>query len=332
MENSNIKKYRFSRTEILLIFGLILINLGCFLGESEIVDAWFRFVAHNLDIRYWTWKSFAAVLIVLIIVALRIRIKQGNFYRCRILIVLILLFAGVMSFRAGVEIAGNHTGKTFIVRQRPKGTPMVNGYSPLDYKVHIPVGYYGIGHRHPLIVFLHGAGNANKDIDDIKEDLINHLMPDMKNDFPFVVISPASGKYGWNTPQILQILYETTVRWNIDPHRIYLTGYSMGGFGTFRIACDSPKTFAAIVPVAGGGDIENAGQLRDVPIWAFHGNADKVVLYENSSKMIEAVKAAGCKDVKLTMLEGAGHGIMNEVYSKPELYQWLLKQTRKIGR
>jgi predicted esterase len=328
MENGNVRKYWFSWTECLLVFGLILINLGCFLGKSEIVDVWFRFVVHNLDVRYWTWKSFIAVLIVFIIVTLRTRIKQGNFDHCRILIVIILFFAGVTSFRFGVEMAWNYTGKTFIVRQRPKGTPVANEYSPLDYKVHVPIGYYGIGNKRLLIVFLHGAGNVNKDIEDIKEDLVNHLMPDMKKNFPFVVISPASGKHGWNTVQILQILNETTIRWNIDPHRIYLTGYSMGGFGTFRTACDSPKTFAAIVPIAGGGDIGKAGQLKDVPTWAFHGDADEVVPYESSSKMIEAMQTVGCNDIKLTTLNGAGHGIMNDVYSKPELYYWLLEKRK----
>jgi predicted peptidase len=104
---------------------------------------------------------------------------------------------------------------------------------------------------------------------------------------------------------------------------------SMGGFGTFRTACEFPERFTAIIPVAGGGEVERATDLKNVPTWAFHGDADNIVPYECSSKMIETMKTTNCREAKLTTLHGAGHGIMNEVYSKPEIYKWLLKQNNE---
>ena len=322
------RKWCLSWPESLLITGLILLNFGCFFGKPEMVDAWCRFIVHSLDLRYWTWKSDAAVLLVALAFVCWLRTKHGTFEKCRGLIFAAAVLGVVTAFHFGVNMAWNRIGKTFIIRQYPKGERPNRDYLPLDYKVHVPPGFWGLGKRRPMIVFLHGAGGVGKDVEDNLEDLVKHLTPELKKDFPFVVISPASWKSGWKTPQILQILDETTVRWNIDPSRIYLTGYSMGGYGTFHVATDSPGTFAAIVPVAGGGDPGKAERLKDVPTWAFHGDADTVVPCENSVKMIDSMKDSGCSEAKLTVLEGKGHGIMCDVYGQPEMYRWLLLYRR----
>ena len=317
---------RLSWTEWLLIVGLILLNVGCFLGNSETIDTWCRFIVHHLDVRYWTWKSNATVLLFLMGGVAWARIKHETFNRWLIFACVVL--GVVTAFHFGANMAWNGTGKTFIIRKYPKGERPKNDYLPLDYKVHVPPGFWNAGGRRPLIVFLHGAGNVNKDVEDIREDLVSCLPPELKKDFPFVVISPASWKHGWKTPQIWQILEEATVRWNIDPCRIYVTGFSMGGFGTFQIASDLPDTFAAIVPVAGGGDPAKAERLKGVPTWAFHGDADDVVPCEGSVKMIDSMDEVGCQEAKLTVLEGKGHGIMHEVYSRPEIYRWMLERRR----
>jgi poly(3-hydroxybutyrate) depolymerase len=323
----NPKTWHIGRSELLLVVGLILLNVGCFLGKSETVDTWCRFIAHNLDIRYWTWKSDAAVLLALVGLVVYSRIRRGTFRHCRWLITVAIILGVVTAFHFGTNIAWNGKGKTFIIRQYPKGERPKGDYLPLDYKVHVPPGYWELGYRRPLIVFLHGAGGVGKDIEDDLEDLVHCLTPEIRKDFPFVVISPASWTSGWKAPQILQILDEATVRWNIDPSRIYLTGMSMGGFGTFQVACDSPETFAAIVPVAGGGDPGRAERLKTVPTWAFHGNADDIVACEGSVKMIDSIKEFG-GEAQLTILKGWGHGIMNEVYSRPEIYQWMLERRK----
>jgi predicted peptidase len=142
-----------------------------------------------------------------------------------------------------------------------------------------------------------------------------------------------TAKHGWE-PQRVKYLVERLIRdsskrYQIDPDRVYLTGFSRGGFGTFQTACAYPELFAAIVPVAGGGEPEQAVSLTTVPTWALHGEADEVVACENSTKMIDAMKKVGCREAKLTTFEGAGHGIVGNVYQNPEIYRWMLERRRE---
>ena len=205
-----------------------------------------------------------------------------------------------------------------------------------EYLLHLPPGYTDFRNPRPLIVFLHGAGETNKGLDALKRcDLWHFAKGHVEaKDFPFIVVSPITPTYGWQPQRVKnvveRIVQDYSVRYRIDPDRIYLTGFSMGGFGTFETACTDSELFAAIVPVAGGGDPAKAERLKDVPTWAFHGDADDVVACEHSVKMIDSMKEAGDREAKLTVLEGKGHGIMHEVYARPEIYRWLLE--RKRGR
>lgn len=201
-----------------------------------------------------------------------------------------------------------------------------------DYLFHFPKGYHDFGGRRPLIIFLHGAGETGKDVNVLRKlDIYHYANGEIDpKDFPFLVVSPMTPKHGWEPRRIVRLLDELLAderfRYRIDPNRVYLTGFSMGGFGTFRTACEYPERFAAIVPLAGGGEPELAEKLKNVPTWAFHGNADKVVDYECSQKMIEAMQELNHDNVRLTTLEGAGHGIPELVYNRTELYRWLLEQ------
>ncbi|MGL6195019.1 MAG: hypothetical protein ACRC2T_09380 [Thermoguttaceae bacterium] len=327
---AQVKKLIFYWPEIILLFGLLLLNIGFFAGRVETVDTWCLYVAHILDIRYWTWRMFFIVFSVTIgLYGLWCRNYVLHIKAKRIWTIILTSLAVILIWRGLVECSWNITGVTFVIRQHPQNMKITSEYTPLDYKVHVPPGYFGLSGRWPLIIFLHGAGGVGKDVESDLEDLVNHLSPEMKKDFPFVVISPASGQHGWKTWQIRQIIAEAMVRWNIDPNRIYLSGMSMGGFGTFQIACDMPETFAAIVPVAGGGDPAKAECLKSVPTWAFHGDADNIVDYECSSNMIEAMKKTDCCEAKLTTLHRAGHDIMQQVYSRPDLYKWMLEQRKE---
>jgi predicted peptidase len=206
--------------------------------------------------------------------------------------------------------------------------------SGYDYLLHLPVGYTDFGRARPLLIYLHGAGETGKDVRILKRlDPVHYAKGKVPvKDFPFIVISPMTPRHGWQPKQVVklldEILEDNGKRWNIDRSRIYLTGMSMGGFGTFRVACEFPEHFTAIIPVAGGGEVENAAKLKNVPTWAFHGDADNVVKHEYSANMIEAMKAANCQEAKLTTIHGAGHGIMEDVYSEPDTYQWLLEHKK----
>lgn len=208
--------------------------------------------------------------------------------------------------------------------------------SGYDYLFHLPPGYHDFDGPRPLLIYLHGAGETKIGLDELaKRDIISCTKDCIdKKDFPFVVLSPETPIHGWKPERVVrlldEILADRTNRWNIDRKRIYLTGMSMGAFGTFHTACAFPDRFAAIAPLAGGGNPEEAPKLKNLPTWAFHGNADEIVAYECSSKMIEAMNNIQCVEAKLETLEGAGHGIMCDVYSNPNLFRWLLKHQMRV--
>jgi len=202
------------------------------------------------------------------------------------------------------------------------------------YLLHLPPGYNDFGGPRPLIVYLHGAGETDKGLDVLKNcDLWYFAKCHIpEEEFPFIVVSPQTKKHGWEPKQVVRfvekIVNDPARRFRIDPERIYLSGVSMGGFGTFRTACEFPDDFAAIVPVCGGGEPEKAEHLLGMPVWAFHGDADDVVPYECSSKMVDAIKELGGDQASLTTLHGAGHGIAGDVYKRRDLYRWLLTQKK----
>ncbi len=114
----------------------------------------------------------------------------------------------------------------------------------------------------------------------------------------------------------------------MDTERIYLTGLSMGGYGTWALAAKYPERFAAIVPICGGGKRFMARSLKDIPVWAFHGAKDNVVPLKESVKMVNAVKALG-GNARLTVYPDAGHDSWTETYRNKELYSWFLGHRKK---
>jgi predicted peptidase len=124
----------------------------------------------------------------------------------------------------------------------------------------------------------------------------------------------------------LELLDQTAADYSIDKNRIYVTGLSMGGFGAWDIVQRYPKKFAAAVPICGGGDTAEAKTIKDVPIWAFHGDKDTAVKTSRSRDMIAAIKKAG-GDAKYTEYKGVGHNSWSRTYANKEVYDWLFKQS-----
>jgi predicted peptidase len=114
---------------------------------------------------------------------------------------------------------------------------------------------------------------------------------------------------------------------SIDDKRIYITGLSMGGYGTWNVLANRTELFAAAAPICGGGDTSQASKFKDIPIWAFHGADDRTVPVERSREMIEALKAAGAHP-KYTEYPGVGHNSWAQTYSDPALYEWLFAQRK----
>ncbi len=201
----------------------------------------------------------------------------------------------------------------------------------LKYLLWLPADYKkGKEKTFPLLIFLHGSGERGDSLELVKM----HGPPSFvenRPDFPFITVSPQCPKgKRWN-PEDLQILLEKLkLKYRIDPGRIYLTGLSMGGFGTWNWACTYPDQFAAIAPVCGGGDIQFAGALKNTPVWAFHGEADPVVPVKRTIEMVEAVNAKG-GSARITIYPGIGHDSWVNAYKEDELYKWLLEHVRKIA-
>ncbi|MDG2131837.1 MAG: prolyl oligopeptidase family serine peptidase [Fuerstiella sp.] len=179
----------------------------------------------------------------------------------------------------------------------------------------------------PLVLFLHGAGERGDELKLVKKHGPPKLIDNGKA-FPFIVVSPQCPKDVWWEPiELTALLDEIIKNNNIDEDRIYLTGLSMGGFGTWRLAAHSPDRFAAIAPICGGGEPYWTRRFPHLPTWAFHGAKDRVVPLERSQEMIDAVKKNGGLP-KLTVYPEAGHDSWTETYNNPQLYEWLLAQKR----
>lgn len=199
----------------------------------------------------------------------------------------------------------------------------------LNYLLYLPAEYEkDTAKRWPLMLFLHGSGESGSDVEKVKVHGPPKLLAAGKQ-FPFIVVSPQAPRAGgWDNLALLTLLDEIGEKYRVDPDRVYLTGLSMGGFGTWSLASEFPERFAAIAPICGGGNPRSARRLRNMPTWVFHGAKDPTVPLSQSQMMVDALKALG-SDVKFTVYPEAGHDSWTETYNNPELYEWFLSQKRK---
>lgn len=207
----------------------------------------------------------------------------------------------------------------------------------LDYLLHLPAGYDAAGARHwPLLLFLHGAGERGTNLARVKV----HGPPKIAETnaaFPFILVSPQCPPgERWDPQALLALLDEVKARQLVDPERVYVTGLSMGGYGTWALAAAAPERFAAVAPICGGGDpiaVRLAGggpraeALKTLGVWAFHGAKDEVVRLAESERMVEAYRQLGASP-RLTVYPEAGHDSWTETYASPALYEWLLQHRR----
>jgi predicted peptidase len=203
------------------------------------------------------------------------------------------------------------------------------------------------GKKYPLVIFLHGAGERGTD--NVKQ--LVHGMADFASDeimkkYPAFVVAPQCPEerqwveVAWSADehtqpkepsvplrQTFELIDQLAKELPIDIDRIYITGLSMGGFGTWDAIHRKPALFAAAVPVCGGGDPAGAEHMKSVPVWAFHGDADGAVKVRRSRDMIAALEAVGGTP-KYTEYPGVGHDSWTATYRDPDLYAWLFAQSR----
>ncbi len=180
-----------------------------------------------------------------------------------------------------------------------------------------------------MILYLHGAGERGEDLERITVHGIPRLLREGRR-FPFVVVAPqwSDPESWWDVVFLGALLDEAGERYRIDPDRIYVTGLSMGGFGTWDLLVKFPDRFAAAVPVCGGGNPLLASRIRHIPVWVFHGALDDTVPVRRSREMVEALRAADAVEVRYTEYPDVGHDAWTPAYSNPEVYQWMLRHRR----
>jgi len=228
---------------------------------------------------------------------------------------------------------------------------------PFPYRLLLPegLGREGTaapeGKRWPLVLFLHGAGERGSDnraqLKFLPADLAS---PESRAKFPCFLLAPQCPAERWwssirmdrleadfgpepahETRAALLILEKVLDEFPVDRSRIYLTGISMGGYGSWDIAARCPGKWAAVVPVCGGGSTANAPRIKDLPIWVFHGAKDPVVPVARSREMVDALRAAGGAP-RYTEFPDAGHDSWTPGYRHPEFLPWLFAQKRAMRR
>lgn len=200
----------------------------------------------------------------------------------------------------------------------------------LDYLLAVPKGYDAEGDAVPLLLFLHGAGERGDNLKKVKA----HGPPKMVeqgHDLGAIVVSPQCPAGSWWTSELdmlIALLDKIEKQYNVDKDRIYVTGLSMGGYGTFALAARQPQRFAAAVPICGGGAYFEARVLSRLPMWVFHGENDRVVPLEESTRMVKYMNEFGGENAKLTTYPGVGHNSWGKAYGDEKMWDWLFAQKR----
>jgi predicted peptidase len=238
-------------------------------------------------------------------------------------------------------MAGAEDVKSMLEKQTYKDE---NGKT-LSYRLLKPDNY-DPNAKYPLVLFLHGAGERGKDNErQLIHGVSEFAKAENRKKYPCFLIAPqCPANEGWSNflskktdasktqsePGRLAVELVRAIQkeFSIDPDRLYITGLSMGGYGTWDIISRHPDMFAAAVPICGGGDESQAEKIAKMPIWVFHGGKDKLVPPERSRKMVEALKKAG-GDPKYTEYPDVGHDSWVKAYKDAEMFKWLFEQKKK---
>jgi len=216
----------------------------------------------------------------------------------------------------------------------------------IPYRLFVPSAY-DPQKKYPLVLFLHGAGERGDDNEAqlIHPEVLRFVCDEANPCFLVAPQCPEEQKWvevPWEfegphkTPEepslpmrlTMELLDALEDEFRIDPLRRYVTGLSMGGFGTFDLLVRRPNDFAAAIPICGGADESESARIAHVPLWVFHGSEDDAVPVVRSRSAVETLKAAG-GDPKYTEYEGMGHNVWSRAYHEPELRDWLFHQRRK---
>lgn len=239
---------------------------------------------------------------------------------CSISFVWVIGFA-ISSASAADPAPGKQVEQRFEYAKNPRHS--------MGYLVYLPAKHGSSDEKFPLIFFLHGSGERGNYLPLVKKHGPPRICEE-RRDFPFIVVSPQlSADNQFYDPQALAALLDSIVdKYSIDKDRIYLTGLSMGGGGSWHLAALQPDRFAAVAPICGWTDPRDAVKMKNLAIWTIHGDADGAVPFMETEQMVDALRNAGA-DVKFTIHHGGGHDTWTSTYDSPEFYEWLLRHRRR---
>lgn len=180
--------------------------------------------------------------------------------------------------------------------------------------------------EYPLLIFLHGRGESGDDLDKVKIHGPFKKVAELK--LPFIIVAPQTPlDEPWDVDMLSALVDCVLAELPIDRHRVYLTGLSLGGSGTWDLALRRPEVFAAIAPICGRSKPSQAARIKDLPVWAFHGAKDQTVDPSESMEMVNALYAVG-NNARLTIYPEANHDSWTKTYNNPQLYEWLLSHRK----
>jgi predicted peptidase len=249
--------------------------------------------------------------------------KHASSHKLEILLIgaLFLLLAQVMAPLANSWWYEPRPGK---LGRREFSVPQ----GSLDALVYLPKDFDFDEGTYPLLVFLHGSGDRGSDVWKLAGSGPAYLASKGQS-LPCLVVCPQCPlEARWQSDWVKSIVSEMVTTYHADKARVYLSGYSMGGIGTWEIGATDPMRYAALVPIAGSGDTSLAKELAKVPVWAFHGEKDEVIPMEASDALVTAIRGQGGQP-KSTVYANQGHAICSEPFRSQEMWNWLLEQKRQ---
>jgi len=201
-----------------------------------------------------------------------------------------------------------------------------------NYLLSLPEGYDADPNKKwPIVFFLHGAGERGTDLE--KNRVHGPFKEFAKGrKVPAIVVAPQcpDGDW-WSSERMLAalsgLLNDVEKRYRVDRNREYLTGISMGGYGTWALGEMFPNRFAALAPICGNGDVSKVAVLKSVPIWTTHGDHDPAVPVQGTRDLVAALRAAG-STVRYDEIPGGQHDVWSAVYANDEFWTWLLAQKK----
>ena len=205
----------------------------------------------------------------------------------------------------------------------------IHNQADYPFLLHLPADSI-LKNNPPVLIFLHGLSLSGNNLELVKKYGIIHEI-EKGREIPAIVLAPQvpTGK-SWEPEKVLSVLRFAQEHFQTDTNRVYVTGMSLGGYGTLDFAGEYPEIVTAAVALCGGGNIRNGCNLSTIPVWIQHGNRDSAVPISESEKMVKSIRACnGGENLKYTVVPGANHGDLERVFRTDELYDWLFQFSKE---